>query len=130
MQNEPKVIGVGGVFFKSANPKESRAWYETHLGFVINEHGATFTSRNADNPEEMNSLQWSPFSKDTEYFLPSEKEFMVNFRVQHIEALVKKLQEAKVTVLDDIQSYEGLGKFVHILDAEGNKIELWEQAIS
>ena len=85
-----------------------------------------FKSRNIDNPDEINYLQWSPFNKDTDYFDPSKKEFMINYRVQNIEDLVKVLKEKGITVLDDITEYEELGKFVHILDHEGNKIELWE----
>jgi predicted enzyme related to lactoylglutathione lyase len=129
MQNEPKVIGVGGIFFKSANPEEIKKWYQDHLGIETDEHGSMFTSRNVDRPEEMNYLQWSPFGKDTEYFNPSEKEFMINYRVQHIEALVKTLRENGITIVDEIEECGDIGKFVHILDPEGNKIELWEQAI-
>jgi predicted enzyme related to lactoylglutathione lyase len=70
-------------------------------------------------------LQWSPFKKGSEYFAPSTKEFMINYRVQNIEGLVAKLKENGVTVVDNIASYD-YGKFVHIMDMEGNKIELWE----
>ncbi|WP_311136501.1 VOC family protein [Hymenobacter cellulosilyticus] len=73
----------------------------------------------------MHSLQWSPFQTGSEYFAPSRKEFMINYRVQHIEALVAKLQANGVTILDDIANSD-YGKFVHILDADGNKVELWE----
>lgn len=121
----PKVTGIGGIFFFTDNPKETREWYATNLGLEVNDWGSTFESRNIHNPEEINSLQWSPFKKDDEYFSPSKKDFMINYRVQNIEGLVNKLKENNVTVLDDIASYD-YGKFVHILDAEGNKIELWE----
>lgn len=70
-------------------------------------------------------MQWSPFAENTDYFAPSGKEFMINYRVQNIEGLVKKLRENGVTILDEIETYE-YGKFVHIMDPEGNKIELWE----
>ena len=128
MQNEPKVIGVGGIFFKSTNPEKVRKWYQENLGIETNEYGSTFEFRNAQKPEEKNHLQWSPFNDDTDYFEPSEKEFMINYRVQNIEALVEKLKEKGVTVLDEIEEFGGLGRFVHIMDADGNKIELWEES--
>jgi len=124
--NTPKVTGIGGIFFFSDNPKETQAWYAKNLGLEINDWGSSsFESRNIDRPDEINSLQWSPFKKGDEYFSPSKKEFMINYRVQNIEGLVSKLTENGVTILDSITTYS-YGKFVHIMDAEGNKIELWE----
>ncbi|OOG71592.1 VOC family protein [Flavobacterium sp. A45] len=121
----PKVTGIGGIFFFSDNPQETREWYAKNLGFEVNEWGATFESRKSNKPDEIESLQWSPFKMGDEYFSPSKKDFMINYRVQHIEELVKKLKENGVTVLDSIATYD-YGKFVHIMDGEGNKIELWE----
>ncbi|MBK8517551.1 MAG: VOC family protein [Saprospiraceae bacterium] len=122
----PKVTGIGGIFFFSDNPKETKEWYAKNLGFEINDWGSSsFESRDVDNPEKINSLQWTPFKKGSEYFAPSKKEFMINYRVQNIEGLVKKLIENGVTVLDSIATYD-YGKFVHIMDTQGNKIELWE----
>ena len=121
----PKVTGIGGIFFRSKNPKEAREWYGKNLGLAINEYGSSFEFRNANRPDEINYLQWSPFDEGTDYFDPSEKEFMINYRVQNIEGLVKKLRENGVTIVDEIEAYD-YGKFVHILDHEGNKIELWE----
>lgn len=124
----PKVTGIGGIFFFTENPKETSAWYKAYLGLDTNDYGSTFEFRNIDRPEEINQLQWSPFKAGSEYFAPSKKEFMINYHVQHIEELVKNLKEKGVTVLDDIATYE-YGKFVHIMDPEGNKIELWEPTI-
>ncbi len=122
----PKVIGIGGIFFYSDNPKETKDWYAKNLGFDINAWGSSsFDSRDLDNPDQINSLQWSPFPKGDDYFLPSKKDFMINYRVQNIEGLVEQLKENGVTILDNIETYD-YGKFVHIMDAEGNKIELWE----
>lgn len=120
-----KVTGVGGVFFKCRDPKMIKEWYGKHLGLEINEYGSTFEFRLADEPEKPGYLQWSTFPANTNYFSPSEKDFMVNYRVANIEALVAELKEAGVKVLDEIEEYE-YGKFVHILDPEGNKVELWE----
>lgn len=121
----PKVTGIGGIFFFSENPEKTKKWYADHLGIETNQWGATFESRDIDKPEEKNYLQWSPFEKGSDYFSPSKKEFMINYRVQNIEGLVKKLKAGGVTILDSIKSYD-YGKFVHIMDSEGNKIELWE----
>lgn len=122
---KPKVTGIGGIFFRSNNPSESRDWYGKHLGLAVNQYGSPFEFRNANNPDEINYLNWSPFDKDTDYFNPSEKEFMINYRVQNIEGLVDKLKKNGVDVVDKIEEYE-YGKFVHIMDNDGNKIELWE----
>lgn len=121
----PKVTGVGGIFFFSENPEKTKEWYSKNLGLEVNEWGSNFEFRNANRPDEINYLQWSPFKRGSEYFSPSKKEFMVNYRVQNIEGLVNKLKNNGVIILDSIESFD-YGKFVHIMDAEGNKIELWE----
>ena len=123
---EPKVIGIGGILFKSKNPDKTKKWYEENLGLPTDQWGTMFKSRDIDKPDQVNYLQWSPFDKKTDYFDPSKKEFMINYRVQNIEEFVKVLKDKEITVLDEITEYDGIGKFVHILDPEGNKIELWE----
>jgi predicted enzyme related to lactoylglutathione lyase len=123
--DEPKVTGIGGIFFFSEDPERTREWYKTNLGLATNEYGSTFESRNANRPEEINYLQWSPFKSGDAYFEPSSKPFMINYRVQNIEQLLVNLKASGVVVLDEISTYD-YGKFVHIMDPEGNKIELWE----
>ena len=124
----PKVTGIGGIFFFANNPTETKEWYTKNLGIEINSWGsASFDSRDIANPETVNTLQWCTFKTGDKYFEPSQKPFMINYRVQNIEGLVSKLKENGVTILDDISSYD-YGKFVHIMDEEGNKIELWEPA--
>jgi predicted enzyme related to lactoylglutathione lyase len=121
----PKVTGIGGIFFFSEDPGKSKEWYAKNLGLEVNDWGSSFEFRNANRPEEINYLQWSPFKQGSEYFAPSKKDFMINYRVQNIEGLVNKLKENGVTIVDTIETYD-YGKFVHIMDEEGNKIELWE----
>lgn len=121
----PKVTGIGGIFFKTANPQEAREWYGKNLGLEINEYGSPFETRNANRPDEINYLQWSPFEKESDYFAPSDKEFMINYRVQNLDGLLEKLRNNGVTILDEIEEYD-YGRFVHIMDPDGNKIELWE----
>jgi predicted enzyme related to lactoylglutathione lyase len=120
-----KVTGIGGIFFKSDDPEKIKKWYHDHLGLVVDAYGSPFEFRNANNPEEINYLQWSPFKRDTKYFEPSKKEFMINYRVENIVELVKELKNNGITIVDEIETFD-YGKFVHILDPEGNKIELWE----
>ena len=119
----PKATGIGGIFFFTENPKETNAWYTKNLGLETNEWGCTFQTRNIDKPEEINYLQWSPFKKESTYFAPSNKEFMINYTVQHIEEFVTILKENGVPVLDDIATYD-YGKFVHIMDPDGNNFDL------
>ncbi|MBR09643.1 MAG: glyoxalase [Rickettsiales bacterium] len=124
-KKEPKVVGIGGIFFKCQDPKNTKEWYQKHLGLVTDQYGSLFEFRNTHNPEEINYLQWSPFKNDTEYFQPSSQPFMINYRVQNMEGLIEKLKAEGVTICDEIATYD-YGKFVHIMDADGNKLELWE----
>lgn len=118
-----RVTGIGGVFFKSANPKELVAWYGKHLGLKTDAYGSTFWWQDKEGNDC--STQWSPFKDDTTYFAPSEKPFMQNFRVADLDALLEKLQFEGVAIVGTPESYD-YGKFAWILDPEGNKIELWE----
>lgn len=123
-----KVTGIGGIFFKCKDAGKVKEWYKTHLGLDTNDYGANFEWRESENPDQKGSTAWSPFAETTKYFEPSSRDFMINYRVANIEALVEALKEEGVTVLDNIETYD-YGKFVHILDVEGNKVELWEPAV-
>ncbi len=120
-----RVTGIGGIFFKCKDPEQMRQWYKTHLGLNTDEYGTTFEWRQAEDNDKKGFTQWSPFKESTTYFEPSKRDFMINYRVEDLEALVKLLKEEGVTVVDEIESFE-YGKFVHILDPENNKIELWQ----
>lgn len=120
-----RVTGIGGIFFKCKDPNKMREWYKTHLGLNTNQYGTVFEWRQATDSTKKGYSQWSPFSEKTKYFEPSTKEFMINYRVENLEALVEELKKEGVTVTDTIESFD-YGKFVHIMDIEGNKIELWE----
>lgn len=120
-----KVTGVGGIFLKCKDPDKMKEWYSKHLGLITDQYGALFEFRKTDKPDEKAYLQWSPFKEDTEYFKPSEKPFMINYRVHDLYALKEELEKEGVEICDDIEEFE-YGKFLHIMDAEGNKIELWE----
>jgi len=120
-----KVTGLGGIFFKCSDAAAMNDWYAKNLGIPVSEYGAMFNWRDADDPEKMGSTIWSTFPADTKYFDPSTKDFMINYRVENIEKLVEELKQNGVTIVDEIKTYD-YGKFVHILDPEGNAIELWE----
>lgn len=122
-----RVTGIGGIFFKCKDAAKLRDWYQKHLGLNTNQYGATFEWYEGDDSTKKGQTQWSPFNENTKYFEPSTKEFMINYRVQNLEALVEELKKEGVTIVDQIESFD-YGKFVHIIDLEGNKIELWEPA--
>jgi predicted enzyme related to lactoylglutathione lyase len=120
-----KLTGIGGIFFKCKDPNKMKEWYNTHLGVNTSPYGAKFEWRQEDDSTKKGYTLWSPFPDKTKYFEPSTKDFMINYRVENLEALVEELKKEGVTVLDKIEASE-YGKFVHVLDLEGNKIELWE----
>jgi predicted enzyme related to lactoylglutathione lyase len=120
-----RVTGIGGIFFKCTDPKALKEWYKTHLGIDVNEYGATFDWKEMAESSPKGSLTWSPSPETTKYFEPSTREFMINYTVADLEALVTELKKEGVEILDEIAEYD-FGKFIHILDIEGNKIELWE----
>ncbi len=118
-----RVTGLGGFFFKTKDPKTTKEWYGKHLGLPVDDYGCTFWWKDAAGNDC--STQWSPFKEDTNYFAPSKKEFMMNFRVENLTELLKTLKEEGVTIVGEVEEYE-YGKFGWIVDPEGNKIELWE----
>ena len=91
-----KVTGIGGIFFKCKDPEKMKEWYSKNLGFKTDEYGTMFMSRNIDKPDQKEYLQWSPFSDTTNYFEPSQKEFMINYCVENLEALLEELKKEGV----------------------------------
>jgi predicted enzyme related to lactoylglutathione lyase len=120
-----RATGIGGIFFKSNDPKGVKDWYRDHLGFNTDDYGATFEWRHEDAPEKKGSTIWSTFAADTKYFQPSEKQFMINLRVEDLEWLLGELKKEGIEQIGEMQDYE-YGKFAHIMDPDGNKVELWE----
>lgn len=121
-----RVTGIGGIFFKSSDPKALGAWYKTHLGIDVQEWGgAAFRWKSEENPDGAGTTAWTPFSADTNYFAPSASPFMINYRVHDLHALLAALRAEGVHVEDKVEESE-YGKFGWIVDPEGNKVELWQ----
>lgn len=128
MKSQPRVTGIGGVFFKAANTKKLATWYRRHLGLPIDEQwcGWSFEWRDAKRPAKKGSTVWSLFEPDTKYFRPSKKPFMINYRVADLKAVLAELKKERVWVDPKGIEESEYGKFGWIMDPEGNRIELWE----
>jgi len=120
-----KVTGIGGIFFKCKDPNKMKEWYKTHLGIDAGQYGASFEWYQDAEGKKKGLTQWNLNSETAKLYDPSTKDFMINYRVENLEALAEELKKEGVTVLDKVETYD-YGKFLHILDAEGNKIQLWE----
>ncbi|MFN8613064.1 MAG: VOC family protein [Vulcanimicrobiota bacterium] len=122
-ENSGHVTGIGGVFFESKDPEALKSWYAKHLGIKMDAHGHMFEWKTLDSKAGV--TQWSVMPAGTKYLKPSRSAFMINYRVDHLKELVARLKADKVPVLDAIE-VTPYGDFVHILDADGNKVELWQ----
>ncbi len=120
-----KVSGLGGIFFKTKDPKALRQWYASNLGLEVNQYGSVFEWYQGADSTKKGFTQWSPFKETTTYFEPSNKDFMINYRVEDLDGLVQELKNSGVVLVDSVQRYD-YGSFAHIMDPEGNKIELWQ----
>ncbi|MDB5207867.1 MAG: glyoxalase [Flavisolibacter sp.] len=116
-----KVTGMGGLFFKCKNPDKMKEWYKTHLGLDTDEYRTNFEWRQTDDSNRKGYTQWSPSAETTKYFEPSGKEFMIKYRVVNLEVLVDELKKEGVIITDEIEAVE-YGKFVHIMDMEGIRL--------
>lgn len=120
-----RILGIGGVFFKSANRKQQRAWYAQHLGLADQGGGAMLPWREHDDPKKEHVTVWTVFPATTDYFDPSPAPFMIDYIVDDLDALLARLKEEGVKI-DPKRMDESYGKFAWIYDADGNKIELWQ----
>jgi predicted enzyme related to lactoylglutathione lyase len=126
MNKNKKVTGLGGVFIKAKNPKELCEWYDKHLGINFGKNTySLFQWREHEDKEQTGSTTFSFFKEESDYFAPSTKQAMLNFRVGNLEETLNELRQAGVHVFDKVEEYD-YGKFAWIMDAEGNKVELWE----
>ena len=120
-----RVTGIGGIFFKAKDPEKLYGWYEQHLGIKRGDSGVIFPWRDTENPDQEGMTVWAIFPHDTGYFQPSTSPFMLNYRVDDLDAVLDALRAEGVTI-DPKREDHDYGRFAWIIDPEGNKIELWE----
>ena len=125
MTPKGRILGIGGVFFKSANRQQMQDWYATHLGLADTGHGVMLPWREKDNPQHEQMTIWSIFPGNTTYFEPSSSSFMLNYIVDDLDALLERLAKEGVRI-DPKRQDESYGRFAWIYDPDGNKIELWQ----
>ena len=120
-----RVTGVGGVFFKAKDPKALGQWYRTHLGINVEEWGGAVFKWADDNPDGAGATNWCLFKDEASYFAPSVSSFMINYRVEDLDALIALLREEGCDVDEKVEDTE-FGKFGWVMDPEGNRVELWQ----
>src|SRR5580693_4437532 len=125
MEQRGRILGIGGVFFKSANRDQMREWYSTHLGLADKGEGVMLPWREHDDPKKEHVTVWTIFPASTHYLDPSPAPFMINYIVDDMDALLDRLKEEGVKI-DPKRMNESYGRFAWIYDSDGNKIELWQ----
>ena len=121
-----RVVGIGGIFFKARDPDRLRAWYREHLGLEISEWGGVvFDPMPASPAGRQGTTVWSIFPADTTYFEPGTSSFMINYRVEDLDAVLAALRAEGCEVDERVDSSE-FGRFGWVMDPEGNRLELWE----
>ena len=124
VEKRGRILGIGGIFFKSANRDQMREWYSKHLGLADKGEGAMLPWRQHDDPQKKQVTVWTIFPSSTDYFAPGQP-LMVNYLVDDLDALLDRLKQEGVRI-DDNRMNESFGRFAWIYDLDGNKIELWE----
>jgi len=122
---EKRVTGIGGVFLKAKDPDATKKWYNDHLGIKSGQWGGTFEWRHAETPSKKGFTAWSIFDETTKYTNPSQKDAMINYRVENLEELLTVLKKEGIEIIGEMEVFE-YGKFGWIMDPNGYKIELWE----
>lgn len=120
-----RVTGIGGVFFKARDPKALAAWYASHLGLALEPWGGAVLRWPLDTADDGGATAWHIAAADTKWFAPSESSFMINYRVDDLDAIVAQLAAAGIPLVKG-PDVEDNGKFAWVMDPEGNKVELWQ----
>ena len=128
VEQRGRILGIGGVFFKSANRNEMREWYLKHLGMADKGGGVMFPWRERDDPKKEHVTVWTIFPSSTDYLDPSHAPFMINYIVDDLDALLNRMKEEGVKI-DPKRMDEAYGRFAWIYDFDGNKIELWQPPV-
>ncbi len=124
MEQRGRIIGIGGIFFKSADRDQMREWYSNHLGLADKGYGAMLPWREHDDPQKEHVTVWTVFPASSDYF-PATQPFMINYIVDDLDALLDRLKQEGVKI-DPKRMDESYGRFAWIYDLDGNKIELWQ----
>jgi catechol 2,3-dioxygenase-like lactoylglutathione lyase family enzyme len=127
VEQRGRILGIGGIFFKSADRDQMRDWYSKHLGLVDKGSGAMLPWRERDDPQKEHVTVWTIFPASTDYLNPSHASFMINYIVDDMDALLERLKQEGVKI-DPKRMDESYGRFAWIYDPDGNKIELWQPA--
>ena len=117
-----RITGIGGVFFRSPDPKKLASWYRDMLGLSVEDWGGAIIKN--DSVAVPQSV-WSPFKADTDYFKPSTRDFMINFAVDDLDGFLSGLEKKGVPI-QGRQQMDGMGSFAWIVDPDGTKIEFWQ----
>lgn len=120
-----KVTGVGGVFFKTENPKDLAEWYKQYLGLDLESWGGSIIKWPNDKAEDKGLTVWSVAKSDTKWFEPSNSSFMINYRIDNMAEMIDQLKAGNVEIVNGPEYHEN-GSFLWIMDPAGNKLELWE----
>lgn len=120
-----KITGIGGVFFKTQNPKELAEWYKQHLGLDLEAWGGAILRWPNDKAEDKGVTVWNAAPADTKWFSPSESSFMINYRVDNMAEMLVQLKAGHIELVKGPEYHEN-GVFAWIMDPAGNKLELWE----
>lgn len=121
-----RITGIGGVFFKSRDDNTAlAAWYQKHLGLVLEGFGGAILRWSDDKAEDGGLTVWHVAEKESQWFSPSDSSFMINYRVDNLDEMITQLRAGGVEIVGGPESHEN-GKFAWIMDPEGNKVELWE----
>jgi predicted enzyme related to lactoylglutathione lyase len=120
-----RVTGIGGVFLRSSDPKATAKWYAEHLGITLSDFNGAAFQWSDEVPAGTGMTAWSTFPQDTSYFGDGQQQFMINYRVDDIDALLASLSAAGVWI-DPKREDASYGRFAWIKDCDGNRLELWQ----
>jgi uncharacterized glyoxalase superfamily protein PhnB len=124
-----KVLGIGGIFFKSPNPQKLCEWYSQCLSLNVELAGMSFVLFHPHSMPRNSYTVWSAFESNTTYFSPSDNEFMFNFVVDNLEEALHQVKAGGAQVIGEVEK-NNYGQFGWFMDPDGNKVELWQPADS
>ena len=125
VRDQPGIVGIGGIFFTAKAPEQLRKWYREMLGIINGPQGGSFVWRKFDDPQQFGFTTWHAYEENSSYFEGTDRPFMINYRVNRLDDFLKILKKKGVQTTGPVETFP-FGRFVKLMDPEGNKIELWE----